>query len=59
MFFLLQRCIMDNCRLLIDLCCNKIDEDNLAILDLLAMVLNPHSKYETNNTLSLKCVTVL
>ena len=36
---------MDNCKLLIDLCCNKLDEDNIIMLDLLAMVLNPHSKY--------------
>lgn len=35
---------MDNCKLLIDLCCNKLDDDNIIMLDLLAMVLNPHSK---------------
>lgn len=39
-----QRCIMKNCERLIELCVIKLNQDWFPLLDLLAMVLNPHNK---------------
>ncbi|XP_067944193.1 ubiquitin carboxyl-terminal hydrolase 9X-like [Watersipora subatra] len=41
---------MDNCKLLIDLCVNKLDEDNIVLIDLLSTVLCPTSKFQLYNS---------
>ncbi|GIY19651.1 probable ubiquitin carboxyl-terminal hydrolase FAF-X [Caerostris extrusa] len=47
--FEIHRCIMKNCEHLIQLCVLKLNQDCLPILELLAMVLNPNSKFHTFN----------
>lgn len=47
--FEIHRCIMKNCEHLIDLCVLKLNQDCLPLLELLAMVLNPNSKFHSFN----------
>ncbi|KAG8178428.1 hypothetical protein JTE90_019137 [Oedothorax gibbosus] len=47
--FEIHRCIMKNCEHLVELCVLKLKEDCLPLLELLAMVLNPNSKFHTFN----------
>ena len=35
---------MENAKKLVELCCYKLKDDNMCLLELLAMVLNPNSK---------------
>jgi len=44
-WFLLQKCIFTNSIKLIELCVLKLDHDWFPLLDLLAIVLNPMSRY--------------
>ncbi|CAL1289008.1 unnamed protein product [Larinioides sclopetarius] len=47
--FEIHRCIMKNCEHLVQLCVLKLNQDCLPLLELLAMVLNPNSKFHTFN----------
>ncbi|XP_035221479.1 probable ubiquitin carboxyl-terminal hydrolase FAF-X isoform X2 [Stegodyphus dumicola] len=47
--FEIHRCIMKNCENLVELCVLRLNQDCLPLLDLLAMVLNPNSKFHTFN----------
>ncbi|GFU01705.1 probable ubiquitin carboxyl-terminal hydrolase FAF-X [Nephila pilipes] len=47
--FEIHRCIMKNCEHLVQLCVLKINQDCLPLLELLAMVLNPNSKFHAFN----------
>ncbi|KAL3226071.1 hypothetical protein MRX96_004514 [Rhipicephalus microplus] len=44
-----DRCIMKNCERLVELCVTKLHQDWFPLLDLLAMVLNPHNKFHSYN----------
>ncbi|KAF6034309.1 USP9X [Bugula neritina] len=46
----IQICIKKNCGLLVDLIVNKLDQDNLVLLDLLTMLMNPMSKFQLYNS---------
>ncbi|CAH1782281.1 unnamed protein product [Owenia fusiformis] len=45
----IHRCIMKNCERLVELCVVKLPHDWFPLLDLLAMVLNPTSKFHCYN----------
>lgn len=47
--FEIHRCIMRNCERLVELCVTKLQQDWFPLLDLLAMVLNPHNKFHSYN----------
>ncbi|KAH7965021.1 hypothetical protein HPB49_002871 [Dermacentor silvarum] len=47
--FEIHRCIMKNCERLVELCVTKLHQDWFPLLDLLAMVLNPHNKFHSYN----------
>ncbi|CAL4062679.1 unnamed protein product [Meganyctiphanes norvegica] len=47
--FEIHRCILKNCEKLIELVVVKLHQDWFPLLDLLAMVLNPNSKFHTFN----------
>ncbi|XP_064082430.1 probable ubiquitin carboxyl-terminal hydrolase FAF-X isoform X2 [Macrobrachium nipponense] len=47
--FEIHRCILKNCEKLIELVVVKLNQDWFPLLDLLAMVLNPNSKFHTFN----------
>lgn len=47
--FEIHRCIMKNCLRLVELCVVKLQQDWFPLLDLLAMVLNPHNKFHSYN----------
>ncbi|XP_071033260.1 ubiquitin carboxyl-terminal hydrolase 9X isoform X5 [Parasteatoda tepidariorum] len=47
--FEIHRCIMKNCEHLVEICVLKLKQDCLPLLELLAMVLNPNSKFHTFN----------
>ncbi|KAL0281150.1 UNVERIFIED_CONTAM: hypothetical protein PYX00_002224 [Menopon gallinae] len=47
----IQTCIYQNCQRLVELCVVKLNQDWLPLLDLLAMLFNPNSKFHIfNNT---------
>ncbi|XP_077513422.1 ubiquitin carboxyl-terminal hydrolase-like faf isoform X2 [Amblyomma americanum] len=47
--FEIHRCIMKNCERLVELCVTKLHQDWFPLLELLAMVLNPHNKFHSYN----------